>query len=45
MFILPTQYDFREWQIWWYSKRLLTETRPQAIKFLNQNINNFLTNK
>lgn len=34
MFNLPKAADLKEWQIWHYTKRLKTEKRPAAIKYL-----------
>ena len=38
MFILPTQQHFREWQIWWYAKRLNEETRTEGKRFLRNQL-------
>jgi hypothetical protein len=31
-----------EWRIWWYSKRLEVERRPDARKYLIQQLEGFL---
>jgi len=40
MFLLPTPSDFREWQIWYYQKRLTEATDKKAKRFLNYNLQN-----
>lgn len=34
MFIMPNTTDFRDWQIWWYGKRLKEATTTEAKRFL-----------
>jgi len=38
MFLLPTQSDFRAWQIWWYQKRLTESNDKKAKQFLSNNL-------
>jgi len=43
MFLLPTQTDFLEWQIYWYNKRLTEATDQKAKQFLSNNLKNLTT--
>lgn len=43
MFILPTQQHFRDWQIWWYGKRLNEATTTEAKRFLRAELHRLKT--
>lgn len=44
MFIIPTPKDFREWQIWWYQRRLSDATSFNERRFLKTQLTNLYLN-